>query len=83
MPARVFFADPNKGSVSSTVLRINREGGTIVGAFKLGDDVVFVATDGNPPCEIRTEQPDTAGGASRVTTEDVIAEAVARWDDPA
>lgn len=83
MPARVYWADPEKGSVSSTILRINRERGRIVGTVQLPDGQIGVVTvDDNPPCEVRVEQPDTRGGASRPIDSQVINDAVNRhWPD--
>lgn len=81
MPARVYWSDPDKGSVSTTILNINRDRARIVGTVQTPDAFGIIAVDDNPPCEIRVEQPDTRGGAARPIDSEVIEQAVNRhWD---
>lgn len=67
MPARVYWTDSHKGAVSSTILKINREHGRIVGTVQTPDGQLgIIATDDGVGCEVRVEQPDARGNAYRL-----------------
>lgn len=62
--------------------KLHRQGLTVRAMVRSEDGTEIIA-QATQRVETRTENPDTHGGASRPIDEEVIAQAVARWDDPA